>query len=101
MVFDIHKCNWCSHWENGCQSKKILNPYLPSHSKSSEELNNYFKVLMKSKRKVKLLLESLEKTKVVQGTICTVTDDSIFVLENKHSVPTAISMSIIKHVIPL
>ena len=101
MSFNICKCDWCHSWENcGCE-KEELNQCSPFSCKSFEDSNDYFRVLMKSKRKVKLLLQNNRKSKVVQGTICTVTDDTIFIIEDKYSVPTAISISIIKHVMPL
>jgi hypothetical protein len=101
MICNICKCDWCHSWENCDCDKKVLNPCSSLNCKSFEDFNDYFKVLMKSKRKVKLLLQNNRKTKVIQGTICTVTDDTIFILGDKCSVPTAISISIIKHVMPL
>ena len=101
MSLNKNKCNWCYSWENCDCNRKILNPCSPFNCNSFEDFNDYFKSLMKSKRKVKLLLENHRKTKVIQGTICTVTNDTIFIIEDKSSVPTAISISIIKHVMPL
>lgn len=101
MNFNICKCDWCHSWENCDCYNEITNPCSPFRYNSFEDFNDYFRVLMKSKRKVKLLLTSYRKNNVVQGTIFTVTDDTVFIIEDSSNIPTAISISIIKHVMPL
>lgn len=100
MISGICKSNWCHSWENGCCDKKPKS-CLSSNCNSFKDLNDHMISLMKSKRKVKLLIEICKTTKVIQGTICTVTDNTIFIIDDKCVVPTAISIASIKHVIPL
>lgn len=101
MSFNMHKCNWCNNWEVPSCDKDILENCYSCTNNNFNNIYDYLKILMKSKRKVKLLLEIYRKTKIIQGTICTVTDNTVYIIEDKCIVPTAISISVIKHIIPL
>jgi hypothetical protein len=101
MIFGICKSDWCHSWQNGCCDKEVPKPCSSFNCNSVKNLNDYLILIMKSKRKVKLLLENCKNNKVVQGKICAVTNNTLFILEDTCCVPTAISISTIKHLMPL
>ena len=98
MILGICKSDWCHSWQNGCCDKELKKSCSSFNCNSIKNLNDHLVLIMKSKRKVKLLIEN---NKVVQGTVFTVNDNMLFILEDRCSMPTAILISTIKHVIPL